>query len=65
MLQPLGPSLAISQYNFQPNQAASAPQSANAASSQAIQDVLSISQQGMAASLAALEAGSSGGEQGS
>ncbi|HQU46926.1 MAG TPA: hypothetical protein PK867_29245 [Pirellulales bacterium] len=44
--------------------APSALQSANAAASQAIQDMLSISQQGMAASLSGGEGGMSGGEGG-
>jgi hypothetical protein len=64
MLQPIGTSFAISNFTVQSNNAVSSLQSANAASSQAIQDMLTISQQGMAASLAGGEGGMSGGEGG-
>jgi hypothetical protein len=64
MLQSIGTSFAISNFTPQTNAAATALQSANTASSQAIQDMLSISAQGMAASLAGGEGGMSGGEGG-
>jgi hypothetical protein len=65
MLQPIGmSSFAISSVTPQSNPAATALQSANTSASQAIQDMLSISAQGMAASLSGGEGSMSGGEGG-
>jgi hypothetical protein len=57
MLQGIGASFAISHFKPQANQAAAALQSAAAASSQALQDILTISQQGLAASISGGEGG--------